>query len=559
MSGAVKGHRPPGPRYQTREDVDFCVIGSGAAGGIIAAELSEAGFSVVLFEQGPYIRPHQFSHDEMGVWLNGELSGSTEEFPQTFRASEDVEAQPAPLIPPLMYARLVGGSSVHFTANFWRFRPVDFHERSLVGSISGTGFADWPVTYEEMEPYYTRVDWEVGISGAPGPFDPPRSRPYPVPPLPVKSSGVLLERGARALGYHPFPAPMAILSQPHNDRAACIQCGACMAYGCEVGAKSSSLSAMIPRAEASGRCEIRPESTVFRIELDERGRARDVLYWDADGVEHAQRARVVVVSANGAETTRLLLMSESSRFPDGLANSSGKLGKYLMFNGQATAMGTFAEPLNEYKGPQVTRVLWDWYDSDPQRGFYGGGGIDGRMSFGPALLSFLGKPPDVTGLGPGLKAWMTHAYTRSMEAACHSTSLPQESNNVTLDPATKDKWGRPALRVTYRDHDDDLAMMGYLQQRAIEILEAAGAEHVWQFPVVPQTVGAHLLGTARMGDDPASSVVDRYHRTHEVENLFICDGSSFVTSGRGQPTMTIMALAFRAADHLKEAARRGEI
>ncbi len=559
MSGVVRGYRPPGPRYQTREEVDFCIVGSGAAGGILAAQLSEAGFSVVVFEQGPYLRPFEFTHDEVGVWLNGELSGSPADFPQTFRATEDEEATVQPVIPPLIYAQLVGGSSVHYTANLWRFKPVDFNERSVLGPISGTGFADWPVTYDELEPYYTRVDWEIGVSGAPGPYDPRRSRPYPMPPLPIKSSGALLERGARAMGYRPFPAPMAILSESHNDRAACVQCGFCMAYGCEVGAKSSSLSAMIPRAEATGRCEIRPESTVHRIELDDQGRAREVRYWDAEGTEHAQRAKAVILAANGAETTRLLLMSESNRSPDGLANSSGMVGQHLMFNGQTNAFGTFAEPLNEFKGPQVTRVLWDWYETDPQRGFYGGGGMDGRLSFGPVLFAGLGKPLDLPPIGPEGKAWVQHAYARSMEVACHSTSLPLASNSVSLDPQVRDKLGRPALRVTYRDHDDDLAMMRYLQDRAVEILEAAGAESIWKYPIVPQTLGAHLLGTARMGDDPASSVVDRYHRTHDVENLFICDGSSFVTSGRGQPTMTIMALAFRAADHLAEFARRGEI
>jgi choline dehydrogenase-like flavoprotein len=556
---AVHGYRPAGPRYQTREEVDFVIVGSGAAGGILAAELSEAGFEVVVLEQGPYVRPHQFTHDEVDVWVAGELTGSTADFPQTFRASEDVEATPQPLIPPAYYARMVGGSSVHFTANFWRFKPLDFRERSLLGPIGGTGLADWPITYEELEPYYTRVDWEIGVSGAPGPFDPPRSRPYPVPPLPVKSSGVLLEQGARALGLRPFAAPMAILSEIHDDRAACVHCGFCMGYGCEVGAKSSTLAAMIPRAEATGRCEIRPESTVFRVDLDERGRVREVLYLDAEGVEHAQRARAVILAANGAETARLLLASESSAFPDGLANSSGKVGKYLMFNGQTAATGTFEHPLNEFKGPQVTRILWDWYESDPQRGFYGGGGMDGRQPWGPALFPVFSKPAGTPSFGSAYKRWVMEAYTRTMDIAVHTTSLPLESNNVSLDPTVKDKWGRPSLRVTYRDHDDDLATMGFLQARAVEILEAAGARQTWQLPIQPQVLGAHLLGTCRMGSAAGASVVDASHRAHDVPNLFICDGSSLVTSGRGQPTMTIMALAFRAAEHIGQFARRGEI
>lgn len=548
-----------GPRYATRAEVDFVVVGSGAAGGVMAKELSEAGFSVVVLEQGPYRRPMDFTHDEVGHWFGSALMPSAADNPQTFRQAEDEEAQVRALPPPLLYATGVGGSSVHFTANYWRFRPVDFRERSLLGPISGTGFADWPLTYEELEPYYTKVEWEVGVSGAPGPLDPPRSRPYPMPPLPVKSSGVLLERGARALGLHPQPAPMAILSRSHNGRSPCIHCGFCMAFGCEAGAKSSTLASMIPRAEATGRCEIRPESTVFRMETGPDGRAREVRYWDADGVEHAQRARAVVLSANGAETARLLLMSESSRFPEGLANASGLVGKYLMFNGQTAAYGRFARPLNEYKSVQVTRIVHDFYESDPARGFYGGGGIDGRLSGGPAFFALAATPPDRPSWGSGYKRILAEYYTHTMEAAGHTTSLPVETNSVSLDPKVKDRWGRPALRVTYRDHDDDLDTMRFMQDRSVEILEAAGAEEVWRVEVQPQQIGAHLLGTARMGTDPATSVVDPDHRAHDVPNLFVCDGSSFVTSGRGQPTMTIQALAFRAADRIGELARKGEI
>ncbi|HXV87045.1 MAG TPA: GMC family oxidoreductase, partial [Gemmatimonadales bacterium] len=301
--------------FQTRAEVDFVVVGSGAAGGVLAKELSTAGFSVVVLEQGPYLKPQDFKHDEMGYIFNLELTGPADTRAHTFRKTESEKAQPsAPGGPPvLIYATLVGGSSVHFTANYWRFHEIDFNERSVIGPMAGTGLADWPITYQDLEPYYSKVEWEVGVSGAPGPFDPPRSRPFPMPPMPVKSSGVLLERGARKLGWTAQPAPMAILSQPHNGRAACVHCGFCGGFGCEVGAKSSSLASMIPLAEASGRCEIRPNSTVFRLNTDPSGRVREVLYYDRDGREQSQRARAVVLSANGAETARLLLMSSSSR------------------------------------------------------------------------------------------------------------------------------------------------------------------------------------------------------------------------------------------------------
>jgi choline dehydrogenase-like flavoprotein len=440
-------------------------------------------------------------------------------------------------------------------------RPLDFKERSLLGEISGTGFADWPITYEELEPYYTKVDWEIGVSGAPGPFDGPRSKPFPVPPLPVKSSGVLLERGAKALGLHAQPAPMAILSQPHNGRPACVHCGFCMGFGCEANAKSSTLAAMIPLAEATGRCEIRPLSTVYRINTNAAGRVTDVAYIDEQGRQQAQKAKAVIVAANGAETPRLLLMSASSRHPDGLANSSGLVGKYLMGNAHSLAHGFFDEQLNEHKSVQVTRIIHDFYENDPQRGFYGGGGIDARafIQAAPILFAEEGLPPGAPRWGKAHKDMLRQNYTRRMALLASATSLAQESNNITLDPKHKDKAGRPAIRITYRDHDDDLAMATFLQNRSMELLDAAGAHTSWREPVVPETVLAHLLGTCRMGDDAKTSVVDRYHRSHDVPNLFVCDGSSLVTSGRGQPTMTIQALAFRAAEHIAEFAKRGEI
>jgi choline dehydrogenase-like flavoprotein len=380
-----------------------------------------------------------------------------------------------------------------------------------------------------------------------------------VPPLPVKSSGVLLDRGAERLGWRPQPAPMAILSQPHEGRGACIHCGYCMMYGCEANAKSSTLVTMIPRAEATGRCEIRPDSTVFRLETDANGRVRRALYRDADGVEHEQRARAFVVAANGAETARLLLRSTAAQFPQGLANSSGMVGKHLMLNGQTYAYGLFEHPLNEYKSVQVTRILHDFYDSDPARGFYGGGGIDARMGLGPIQFGLWGLPPDEPTWGSRYKRMLRDYYTHTVEINGHTTSLALATNSVSLDPEVKDKWGEPALRITYRDHPDDLATMRFMQDRSVELLEAAGAQRIWRAPIAETSIGAHLLGTCRMGDDAGTSVVDRYHRAHDVRNLFLCDGGSFVTSGRGQPTMTIQALAFRASEHIAGFARRGEI
>jgi choline dehydrogenase-like flavoprotein len=539
--------------------VDFAVVGSGAAGAVIARELSRSGFSVVVFEQGPRLARGDFEHDELKYQFLSGITNDPKRSPQTFRKSTEQPAVRLRSANSLVYARLVGGSSNHFTANFWRLREIDFHERSVLGGIAGTGFSDWPISYAELEPYYTQVEWEVGVSGLAGsnPSDPPRTKPYPMPPLPVKSSGVLFEQGARKLGLNPFPAPMAIASTPYRGRDACMHCGFCMGFGCEVTAKSSALNTMIPEAEATGCCEIRPDSYVFQIRTNPAGRATGVHYFDSQKQEHFQKARVVVLCANGAETPRLLLNSATGRFPQGLANSSGLVGKYLMFNQGAAVHAVFEHELNEYKSVQVTRILHDFYDSDPRRGFYGGGGIDGRIGVQPAGWA-LASGGDLPLWGEAFKARL-EAFSRSMAATGHCTSLPVETNGVTLDPALKDDWGIPAIRVTYRDHPDDLATARFLQDRAVEIMDAAGAQTIWRGAVAEQTAGVHLLGTCRMGNDPAKSVIDRYHRSHDVPNLFLCDGSSFVTSGRGQPTMTIQALAFRAAHHLRRFAKRREL
>ncbi|MGD8384890.1 MAG: GMC family oxidoreductase, partial [Lysobacterales bacterium] len=304
-----------------------------------------------------------------------------------------------------------------------------------------------------------------------------------------------------------------------------------------------------------------PLSTVFRIETNDKGRVSEVVYLDSEGREQAQKARAVILSANGAETPRLLFLSESRRFPHGLANSSGIVGKYLMGNGHGHVEAAFEHPLNEFKSVQVTRIVHDFYENDPKRGFYGGGGLDARpfLDSTPLLYALTGMPPGRPQWGAQFKQMLRHYYTRKMSILASTTSLPLERNNITLDPVLKDEKGRAAIRMTYMDHDDDLSMIRFLQDRAVEILEAAGATEVWRRPVEGGKIQAHLLGTCRMGNDPKSSVVDKYHRAHDVPNLFICDGSSFVSSGRGQPTMTIQALAFRAAEHIDRFAKRNEI
>ncbi len=548
----------PSKTYKPSETVDFIVVGSGASGGIMARELSRAGNSVVVMEQGPRLSPGDFEHDELKYRQLSGITNNPATNPQTFRKDPSQKAERVSGRNPLTYARIVGGSSAHFNANFWRPARGRFHRGQQVRRHSRREPCRLADHLCRAGALLYQGGVEVGVSGLAGssPFDPPRSKPYPMPPLPVKASGVLFERGGRKLGLHPYPAPMAINSIFYKGRPACAQCGLCGGFGCEVMAKSSSVWTMIPEAEATGRCEIRSESYVFRIGMDKAGRATGVHYYDKDRKEQFQKARAVVVCANGSETPKLLLNSAINGFEHGLANSSGVVGRYLMFNKGGGAAARFEQPLNEYKGANVTRVIHDWYDSDPKRGFYGGGGFDAR-SGGP--LTWGQNVPDGTPeWGPGFKDYLA-SYTYWMNCAGHGTSLAQETNRVDIDPELKDDWGVPAMRVTYKDHPDDVSHAKWQVDRAVEIMDAAGAKEIVPGDVGEANGGVHLLGTCRMGNDAKTSVIDKYHRTHDVKNLFLCDGSSMVTSGRGQPTLTIEALAFRAGEHIAKFAKANQI
>jgi choline dehydrogenase-like flavoprotein len=513
---------------------------------------------VVVLEQGPYLREKDFHHDEFGVVYRSALTNDYRRQPNTFRKNESETAKPMPAVG---YGRQVGGGSVHFTGNYWRFHESDFHERSLLGAVPGATLADWPIAYADLEPYYTKAEYELGISGRSGsnPFDGPRSKPYPLPPMPVKSSGVLFERAAKQFGLHPFPAPVAILSQPYRGRGACTHCGFCESFGCEMGAKSSTLATVIPAAEKTGNCEVRADAYVRKIETNGSGRVTGVIYFDRSRREVLQRARAVIVCANGAETPRLLLMSKSNRWPQGLANSSGLVGRNLMVDTWAFAFGLFEHQLNEYKSIQVTRVIHDYYASDPKRGFYGGAGIDARFDYYPISFALDAMPPDAPKWGSQFKKMLAEYFTRTMTMEAHCSCLPVDTNSISLDPEAKDDWGLPAIRVTYESHPHDVKTTHFACDRMLELMSAAGARRTWSIPYGDVMPSVHLMGTCRMGKDPAKSVVDAEHRAHDVKNLFLVDGSSLVTCGRQQPTATIQALAFRAAERIGNLARRGEI
>jgi len=598
-------------RYRPSDEVDFVVVGTGPAGGVMARELARAGFSVVVLEQGPWLGEEKFKHDE--IWT-GELNALTKDHdlqPGTVRATESETAVRRGWFG---YGRVVGGGSVHFAANYWRFPELEFEQASRFGVPDGSSVADWPITYADLEPYYTKVEWEIGVSGLAGnPFEPPRSRPFPMGPLAPMSTGVLLERAAKKLGYHAWPAPMAILSKRYRGRSECMFCGWCTGFGCEWGAKSSTLVSVIPEAVATGRCEVRTLSYARKVEVGPNGRATGVVYFDKDRKEIFQRAKAVVLSANGVESVKLLLMSANSAHPRGLGNANDLLGRNIMFNGAGNARALFEHEINGWKGPVVTRVVWDPFELPKSLGLYGGGGFDFRSPTTPMRgVGALGNGPR---WGREWKRNLRDAFSKQLTSYGHTSSLPAHSNRMDLDPTEKDAWGLPVPRLTYRTHTNDTRLNAWFQARSRELLEAAGALEVFGQPAfgaaaTPEgtTVaaageggaagrggrgggagaqggaggagaagggrgrgrgggggggggapggGVHLLGTCRMGKDPRTSVVDADHRVHDISNLFVVDGSNFVTSGRGQPTMTIQALAFRAADRITQLGKSG--
>jgi choline dehydrogenase-like flavoprotein len=556
---AIQGRQGEGTQrtFAPTDAVDFVVVGSGTAGGSVARELTRLGHTVVMIEQGKQYNRADFTHDELGVIINNGYANTPPDHIQTWRKTPDDKAEQRHY---LLYATTVGGSSMHYAANYWRFRPGDFNEFSRKGNVDGASMADWPITYDDLEPYYTAVEWAIGVSGQAGvdPDEGRRSRPLPMPPLALTGPGVLLEVAAKKLGIRALPAPMAIASRPYKGREACHNCGFCWNFPCEWGAKSGTNFTMVPEAIASGRCELRTECKVRTVETDAAGRVTGVVYFDRDRREVRQRARAVFLCANGGETPRLLFMSETSRSPHGLANSSGLVGKHLMFNGNTGGGAEFEHEVNGYKGAPVSRIVLDTYDLH-DKGYYGGGGFDFRYPF-PPLLSSLSLAPDAPQWGSDFKKTVKRVHNRASQCWGHTTQLPVATNAVDLDPEARDSWGLPAIRVTYKEHDADLRMYKYMFDRGIELLQAAGAVNTWGTPPGDDPgLGVHLLGTCRMGNDPRTSVVNASHRAHDVPNLFIVDGSSFVTSGRGQPTLTIQALAFRAAELASQMAKRGEI
>jgi len=539
--------------------VDVCVVGSGAGGLVAARQLSRAGFRVVVLERGPWLRREDFVEDEIAVKHRGLLWPQVDDEPRTWRPDDRAEATRLSRETQLFSnAMCVGGATVHYSGLSWRFHESDFRVLSEEGAVAGADLADWPISYAELEPYYEQAEWEIGVSGRgwASPFDPPRRRDYPLPPVARNSAGAIVELGARALGLHAFPTPVAVLSRPYRGRPACTNKGFCSGYGCPVGARSSTLEAMLPQALATGRCEIRPDAMASQVRLDERGCASGVAYIGADGVERFQEAGLVILAAGGVETPRLLFLSATTGHPDGLGNGSGLVGRNLMLHAPgATVTATFPNPLDGHKGSTSTRVHHDDYRSDSRRGFIRGGFSHPRAHGGDPIELAL-RPVHPARWGAAHKDSMRAMWRHYLYSHVTGESLPVPDNRVDLDPSVRDRHGLPVARVTHTAHGNDVLLARYLAVRSGQLLEAAGATRVMVPEPSVRKLHNHQMGTCRMGDDPARSVVDRWGRSHEVPNLYVVDASIFVTSGGLNPALTIQANAFRISEHI--AATRGQ-
>ncbi len=521
--GPIQRIDAPMRRFGRDDEVDFVIVGVGSAGGVLLQRLAKAGFRVVGLEAGPFWDTERdWVSDEAGshnlYWNDLRITGGHD--PLALGANNSGHG--------------VGGGSVHWAGFTPRFHPSDFR----VYSEDGVG-ADWPITYQDVKPYYELMEREIPVSGpAYYPWGDPHG--YAYGPHPMGGVGDALIRGCTALGIRVCAGgPVAINAGSHADRPHCIYRGFCI-QGCKVGAKQSTLVSHVPDAIRHG-AELRANSMVARVNLGRDGRVTGVTYFDEDGHEQEQRAKVVIVSGYAIETPRLLLNSACPGFEQGLANSSGTVGRYLMAQAGNVILGRFDEPVRMYKAPPAHALTEEFYETDPRRDFARGFAI---QTVGPLPIAFAKQMMVAKGAwGWGMRRVMMD-YNHWAAFGLLGEILPWPDNRVQLADET-DQNGLRVAKVTFDLHDNDKKLIEFGKNKVMEVMRAAGATEVVQEPRY-----AHLIGGARMGVDPRSSVVDSFGRTHDIPNLFLCDGSIFPTQGSANPGLTIQALAARTADYL---------
>ena len=536
--------------------VNAIVIGAGAGGGVVAKELSCAGLSVVLFERGGWAHFDEHAHDELISQRTTALGNAFG--PDDLRHRRVVAAGPGKwriVLPSeggyANNAACVGSGTVSYGAMAWRFMEQDFRMRSTYGALAGSSLEDWPVSYAELEPCYEKAEYELGVAGdmSGNPFAPPRHKPYPMPPFAYNREGRILDAAAKRLGLHPFPIPMLRNSVPYGGRNACIACRYCVGFACEISAKCGTHNTVIPVALATGNCELRTHSVVSEIVIDDRGRARGVRYFDAHDRARTQTADLVVVCASATETARLLLNSKSKLFPNGAGNRHDWVGRNLQGHAYSGASGLFAEETYDDVGAGATIALCDFNHGNP--GLKGGALLANEFIRLPYLFSRQRKPGSAT-WGKAHKDYQRRFFKRSMSVQGPVQEMPVFDARVEVDPVVKDHWGIPVARLSGRRHPHDLEIAEFISSRAQQWLQAAGAIETWRnLPGRGLSGGQHQAGTCRMGNDPKTSVTNRHGQLHEIDNLFVADGSLHVTNGGFNPVLTILALGYWVADYIK--------
>jgi choline dehydrogenase-like flavoprotein len=536
--------------------VNAVVVGAGAAGGIVARELATAGLSVVLLERGKWYTANDCRKDDLRnqrTTVLGNAFGPEDE--GNPRVWVDSRGEANVVLPSegayQNNAACVGGGTLSYGAMAWRFMPQDFRMRSTYGAPQGSSLEDWPIGYDDLEPFYDKAEYEIGVSGdeSANPFHGPRRRGLPMPPLPPNREFGILEPAAKRLGLHPFPIPMLRNSVPYNGRGECMRCRWCVGFACEVDAKNGSQNTVIPSALATGNCELRTECMVREILTDERGRARGVSYFDENGRLQEQLSDIVVVSACAIESARLLLQSKSRLFPEGLGNRHDQVGRHLQGHHYTGALGFFDFETYDDVGPGASIAISDYNHGTP--GLCGGGLLANEFIRLP-IHTLDRLPPGTPRWGAGHKQAMREFHRRTMIVMGPTQQIPTADGRVTLDPAVEDQWGMPVARLSGNSHPHTFEIGEVQAKRAEAWLKEAGAVETSLMAWKPEIVssGQHQAGTCRMGDDPRGSVVNRNCQVHDVDNVFVIDGSVHVTNGGFNPVLTIMAIAYFASDAL---------
>jgi choline dehydrogenase-like flavoprotein len=538
--------------------VNAVVVGSGAGGGVVAKELASAGLGVVLLERGKSYSAADCRKDDLrnqrtSVLGNG-FGPDDERNPRVLvdrRGREQVL-----LASEAGYsnnAACVGGGTFCCGAMAWRFMEKDFCMRSAYGSVQGSTLDDWPISYQDLEPYYEKAEWELGVSGddSGNLFKAPRGKPLPMPPFAPNREYEILHPAAKRIGLHPFHVPMLRNSVPYNGRGPCMRCRWCVGFACEVNARTGTHNTVIPKALATGNCELRTECMAKEILVDERGRAKGVSYFDADDRLQRQTSDLVVVSAGAVESARLLLNSRSKLFPSGLGNRHDWVGRNLQSHTYSGATGQFDFDTYDDLGPGASIAVCDYNHGNP--GLVGGAMLANEFIRLPYQLTGQ-SPPFIPQWGAEHKEWMRSAFRRTAVVIGPTQEMPVFDARVQADPKVKDYWGIPVARLSGGKHPHSIEVGRYMATKAEAWLKEAGAVETWKRqPSIGLSGGQHQAGTCRMGGDSKTSVVNKHCQLHDADNVYVIDSSVHVTNGGFNPVLTIMAVAYYASDYLVKA------